>query len=187
MTRDEAARVLNRLTAGYDKRLADDTLGIWHEELAELDFSAAHAAARDLVKTSKFMPSIAEFLAAYQTHRQRQAPYEPHQECRRCDGSGFTDTDRKRDEVIPCSSCRPTEFQRWADGFPPTERSSHISSPFVPKDKQERPTPAEVSTAYEHLAAIKASLPPDYRKRVPDGAETVGVAAGAGDGDTDGK
>lgn len=56
---------------------SDDTLDVWVAEVEDIDPTDAYEAMRSLVKTSRFVPSIAEFRAeckALALRRQQQPP-----------------------------------------------------------------------------------------------------------------
>lgn len=62
----EIAAVLHYLGSSWPSwDMSDDNADVWGSELLPLEADAARAAARNLVQSSKFPPSIAEFLIAY--------------------------------------------------------------------------------------------------------------------------
>src|ERR1019366_3453186 len=144
MTRDEITRTMERLTGGFDHRLAADTLTIWADELAELEFSPAYAAARDLIRNTKFFPKVAEFLTAYTGARHAQAG--PKTDCRGGCDNGWMGA--AGNTVVACSVCNPAVFARQMDG------GYQVASRGV----WEQHTPAEIEAARAHLAATKLQL-----------------------------
>lgn len=147
MTGDESARVMARLTAGFDHRLADDTLQIWREELDDLHFSPAYAAARDMVRTftakARF-PKIAEFLEAYNSAQHAQAG--PKAECRGGCTNGWMGSNG--DTVVACSVCNPAVFARQMDGG----YQAALRGGWEPH------TPDEILAARANIAAVLAQL-----------------------------
>lgn len=66
MTRDEAKRVLGRMTAAWPKQeLAVPTAEIWIEHLISKRADLAMECVRDLEQGSKWFPSISEFNVEY--------------------------------------------------------------------------------------------------------------------------
>lgn len=147
MNPPDAGRVMGKLTAGFDHRLQEDTLTEWREYLEELDFPAAYAAARDLVRTSKYFPKMAEFDTAYRNAHRAQAG--PRAECpARCDG-GWTFTDATT--VVACSRCNPVGFQRQMSG----EWQRHERG-----GDWEAHTPEEIAATHARITEVKSQLPP---------------------------
>lgn len=78
MTPVEVSKLVTLLMACYPGvRFPDGTVVAYETFLVELDHDRAKAAVRDLVRTSKFMPTIAEIVTAYeaQTERGSEVPY----------------------------------------------------------------------------------------------------------------
>lgn len=62
MKRDEAAQVLDLLTAAYpSQELADGTVALWLKALTQVDAADAKATASRIVASSEFFPSMAKF------------------------------------------------------------------------------------------------------------------------------
>lgn len=157
MTSDEARRVMGRLKGGFDKNLHDDTYGIWLEELDPLDFSPAYAAARELVKSSKFFPSIAEFIAEYRRHTDRQAGPREHVECRFCEG-GWVLYDLDRNEWMPCQRCRVEQFGHWQRGETPPTAHKPNAARFTRREHDAGPD--RIDDVAGRVARLKALLQP---------------------------
>lgn len=69
----ETAAVLAYLGSAWPSwDMSDDNADVWGNELAEWHVDVAREAARNLVRTSKFPPSIAEFLEECRQVRVRQ-------------------------------------------------------------------------------------------------------------------
>lgn len=113
MNHDDSIRVITRLTGAYAKRLPDDTFAIWLEELADLEFSPAYAAARSLIRSSKYFPAISELLTEYALHGDRQAGPKQPDGCAGCD-HGNVHVAGQLWTVYPCRNCRPKQYARWA-------------------------------------------------------------------------
>lgn len=110
MTGDEVGRVLAKMTDMFANRvLSEGALETWTEELAELDFSAAYAAARQVAREAAKMPTPAEFRGLAAVHARRQKAYdaEPEHVCPSCDGAGWLEVKPGTPPTVkPCPTCR---------------------------------------------------------------------------------
>lgn len=78
MNDHEAATVFGLLTAAWpDKELPDETIDLWLEMAADVDFADAEPAARQIIREDQWFPSIARFLQVTEARahgrRNRQA------------------------------------------------------------------------------------------------------------------
>lgn len=73
MTRNEAVRVLAVLTAAYPNAdLPRESAELWVGTLTPFTAKAGERAALDLIRSSKFMPAISEFLDVARRHERRE-------------------------------------------------------------------------------------------------------------------
>ena len=77
MTPLEAAKTVAMLLAAYpNARVPDGTVLLYETFLAELDRDRCAAAVRAIIRSSKFMPTIAEIVAAYEGEKAtEEIPY----------------------------------------------------------------------------------------------------------------
>ena len=78
MSVHEIAGILATLGAGWPSwKMSDDTADVWASELQPLEFDAAREAARNLLRSSEYAPTVAAFLEQYrqiQQHRRIANP-----------------------------------------------------------------------------------------------------------------
>ena len=66
MTPEQRDLVMGRLLAAWPRPpLADQTLGVWHDHLGDLDYSKAFNAVKRLELSSRNRPTLSEFHAEY--------------------------------------------------------------------------------------------------------------------------
>lgn len=77
MTPAETAGIIDQLEGAYSKRIHDTALRHWRETLAPMDHRAAQQTTRRVIREHKFLPSLAEFLAAAAAFTPRGEPFTP--------------------------------------------------------------------------------------------------------------
>jgi hypothetical protein len=71
VTREECAAVLGYLSAAFPQvTVAPQTVAVWADQVGGQEGVDAHAAARRVVRSNKWFPSIAEFLEACRLERE---------------------------------------------------------------------------------------------------------------------
>jgi hypothetical protein len=77
MTPQEASKVVAMLMAAYpNARVPDGTVALYETLLLEFDRDRTAKAVRSIIMTSKFMPTIAEIVSAYEGERAtEEVPY----------------------------------------------------------------------------------------------------------------
>ena len=73
LNNEEFFKIANKLKAAYPRQAISDksTYDLWFECLQDLDAKWANAAVIDLIKTSKYCPSIADVREQYATYDKR--------------------------------------------------------------------------------------------------------------------
>lgn len=96
----ETAEVLAYLSAAYPKyELFEETVAVWADQLERTDFGVAKAAAKKLVATDQFFPSVARFREVLAVELRGLGP----QSCGLCD-NGFVLVEGGAEL---CRVCRP--------------------------------------------------------------------------------
>lgn len=77
MTQTEASKLVAMLLAAYpNARVPDGTVALYESFLLELDKDRAVRAVRGIIRSSKFMPAIAEIVTAYEGEKATdEVPY----------------------------------------------------------------------------------------------------------------
>lgn len=77
MNREQCATIIGYLASAYPQTtVSQQTAMVWAEQIASQDASVAFAAARQIVRDSKWFPSIAEYLVECRNERERRKTQE---------------------------------------------------------------------------------------------------------------
>lgn len=71
MTRDNIKKIFALMILAYPSmsEMTTEKIDIWHELLSDIDFEAAEKAVKEHIKTSRFVPTIAEIREAVNENR----------------------------------------------------------------------------------------------------------------------
>ena len=71
MTRDDVKKIFALMILAYPSmsEITTEKIDIWHELLSDIDFEAAEKAVKEHIKTSRFVPTIAEIREAVNENR----------------------------------------------------------------------------------------------------------------------
>jgi hypothetical protein len=127
---DQARQIVALLVAAYPQSPADEiTVDLWVNALVTAEFDIAAEAVQDVVRTTAWWPSIAEFngrMTSILRERARRAQPTAITSRIRCDGTGWFD---RGSGLEPCPTCNPWLRAQFEEG------DLHaVHRPTAPKD-----------------------------------------------------
>lgn len=134
MTNVEFLEVTQEIEKFFDKELTSEQSKIWFEELRKLSKERYRQISREIYKTQKFMPKLADVIEIDKTlpspvKKEDEQVYE----CKKCNGTGFVTYTK----IMPDLNNYPYQF------------AARCTCPNGQKQSHEIPTIAQVGMDYE--------------------------------------
>ena len=139
MTDSEFVLETSRIEKYYGKELDEFQRKIWHEEIGHLSLPRYRQIVKEIFKTSKFMPKLADIIEINNTLAyEKKERITEEVECSKCDGKGFLIYTKLYDngtEKIPydyLARCTCANGEQYSYNGQNVSDSRHRSNYYVP-------------------------------------------------------